>query len=594
MREEEGQPYKFRISMGVFIGTLIFVCGLVLIMLLVWVIASRLYTLSQLRYLNANLAYDVAQMLDIQLGSGKASLDFLAQDLANVNLFESNSRFRSFLAAHSDFREFWYFDKNFNSLLHLTQPDFLPRWDIDVFKERVFQTFQDKEHLGGIYWGANNELLLLMVRQMPNGNILAAHARLDAFLDKAIQLPSAMASQLYILDRDGSLLAHTDKSILARRSSYADYRFFKEAPAAKTIGLVRDKGTSEELSLIASYRYKPLDWVIAMETPEKFVFLWIFKPVFWNIILLLLIIPYAFWVSSYIYRVLHDKTSQFKEAFGKIKGGQWYYRLIPKRYEELAESTEAFNQMAETVEQKVLALEAEKEFLKSSERFKSKLIEIVNRRLFVPLTTMKFDLEVVLGGQLGRLTKAAEIFLRLIHRKNSNIISTIEDILLVEEIESNRFVIKKELSNLEVLTEIVCEELRGLRQSKRLKLDIAKNVDVMPDFEVDNFKIKKVIFKLLSNAIKFSREEGTISIHLEAQAEEIIFSIQDRGAGMGKADQSRVFSKFFRAGNISLTHPEASGLSLYIAQQIIERHGGRIWFTSEAGEGSTFYFSLPI
>ncbi len=100
----------------------------------------------------------------------------------------------------------------------------------------------------------------------------------------------------------------------------------------------------------------------------------------------------------------------------------------------------------------------------------------------------------------------------------------------------------------------------------------------------------------ISNAIKYSAASrtGIVTVILKTNKREVIFAIQDNGVGIPKINQSRIFEKFFRADNVIKMETEGSGLGLYISKMIVEISGGRLWFESTEGQGSVFYFSLPL
>jgi signal transduction histidine kinase len=115
----------------------------------------------------------------------------------------------------------------------------------------------------------------------------------------------------------------------------------------------------------------------------------------------------------------------------------------------------------------------------------------------------------------------------------------------------------------------------------------------LPAVNGDEEKLMQVLINLISNAIKFS-SEGPITIHARTDQKEVVISIVDQGIGIDPADQGLVFEKFRQLGDPLTGKPKGSGLGLAISKEIVEHHGGRIWFESNPGKGSTFSFSLPI
>jgi two-component system sensor histidine kinase VicK len=111
---------------------------------------------------------------------------------------------------------------------------------------------------------------------------------------------------------------------------------------------------------------------------------------------------------------------------------------------------------------------------------------------------------------------------------------------------------------------------------------------------LDQEKMKLAVQNLIDNAIKYSADNSKIDITLTSDNENIEFKIQDQGIGIPEAQQQKIFTKFFRGDNAEKVNTIGSGLGLFLAQNIIEAHSGKIWFESGAGSGTTFYFSLPI
>ncbi|MEO7961163.1 MAG: HAMP domain-containing sensor histidine kinase, partial [Ginsengibacter sp.] len=108
----------------------------------------------------------------------------------------------------------------------------------------------------------------------------------------------------------------------------------------------------------------------------------------------------------------------------------------------------------------------------------------------------------------------------------------------------------------------------------------------------DRERLEQVIINLLGNAVKYSPENKTIEVAVTIENGEIVSRISDRGIGISAEDKEKIFNRFFRAGGIAATY-SGSGIGLYISEQIINRHNGKIWVESEINNGSSFYFSMP-
>jgi len=131
-------------------------------------------------------------------------------------------------------------------------------------------------------------------------------------------------------------------------------------------------------------------------------------------------------------------------------------------------------------------------------------------------------------------------------------------------------------------------------QQKNLTLNFTKPVHKLPPARVDVEKIKLVIANLIENAIKYTPVGGKITITINGDKENLTVMVQDSGIGIIKDQQSRIFTKYFRGTNALKMETEGTGLGLFIAKNIVETHGGKIWFTSEEGKGTSFFFTVPI
>jgi signal transduction histidine kinase len=111
---------------------------------------------------------------------------------------------------------------------------------------------------------------------------------------------------------------------------------------------------------------------------------------------------------------------------------------------------------------------------------------------------------------------------------------------------------------------------------------------------VDAEWIERALLNLLSNAHKYGRDGGLIRLSLERRPRELVFTVEDDGPGIPKADQARLFERFYRPKTETTRRSQGSGLGLPIAKGMVELHGGRIWVESRPGAGATFRIALPV
>jgi signal transduction histidine kinase len=230
---------------------------------------------------------------------------------------------------------------------------------------------------------------------------------------------------------------------------------------------------------------------------------------------------------------------------------------------------------------------------KMIERMKTEFVSISAHQLRTPLSAIKWTLKMFLDGDLGELTKEQREFLEKTYKSNERMINLINDLLNVTRIEEGRYLYRPVLADIVPICQSVIDSYKDEIEKKNLKFEFKKPKE-LPKVRVDIEKISLAIQNLLENAILYNLPGGKIEISLELKENKVEFSIKDTGIGIAKDQQSRVFTKFFRAPNAMRMETEGSGLGLFITKNIIEAHGGEIWFESEEGKGSTFYFTLPV
>jgi signal transduction histidine kinase len=223
-------------------------------------------------------------------------------------------------------------------------------------------------------------------------------------------------------------------------------------------------------------------------------------------------------------------------------------------------------------------------------QLKSEFVSIVSHQLRAPLSSLRWALEVFLKTDPSENQKK---YLKLMQESNERMLRLVNDLLNVSRIEQGRLSLRKEKINLAKIIKEVIKEFHFLAKASNVEISFRKEGD-LPPVLADEDKIRMVIQNLLSNALQYSRGRGEITIRLRKQKDNLLFEISDTGVGIPKKQQKRIFEKFFRANNVLKYQTKGTGLGLFIAKAIIDNSGGKIWFKSKEGKGSTFYFTLPI
>ncbi len=227
------------------------------------------------------------------------------------------------------------------------------------------------------------------------------------------------------------------------------------------------------------------------------------------------------------------------------------------------------------------------------ERMKTEFVSLTAHQLRTPLSAIKWTLKMVLDGDLGKITKEQTEFLEKTYDSNERMISLINDLLNVTRIEEGRYLHKIVFAWFEDLVKEVIDNRKAEIERRSIKFQFEKPEKKIPKVKVDMEKMKLAISNLLDNAIRYTLPEGKVKVSLKYEEKKIKFSVEDSGIGIPKDQQKRLFTKFFRGANAVRIETEGSGLGLFIAKNIIEAHGGEVWFESEENKGSIFGFILP-
>ena len=231
---------------------------------------------------------------------------------------------------------------------------------------------------------------------------------------------------------------------------------------------------------------------------------------------------------------------------------------------------------------------------KMIEKMKTEFVSISAHQLRTPLSAIKWTLRMLLDGDLGEMTLEQRDFIEKTYWSNERMITLINDLLNVTRIEEGRYLYRPALTDIGPVVQLVIDSFREEIKRKNIECEFRKPEKKLPKIMMDAEKIELAVQNLLDNAIRYTRLGGKVTISLKHGKNEVEFSIADNGVGIPKDQQQRVFTRFFRGVNVIRLETEGTGLGLYIAKNIIETHGGKIWFESEEGKGTTFYFTLPV
>lgn len=225
-----------------------------------------------------------------------------------------------------------------------------------------------------------------------------------------------------------------------------------------------------------------------------------------------------------------------------------------------------------------------------AEQHKDEFLGIVSHELKTPVTSVKAYAQVLQKVFASKEDIDAVIQMEKIDNQITRLTKLITDLLDASKIQSGRIIFSEESFDFDALVNEIVNEMQFTTYQHEICVEGSSNCIVHGDRE----RIGQVITNLLANAIKYSPNANKIILSIECNDEEVLVAVKDFGIGIDKAQQKRIFDRFYRVSEDNYNVYPGMGIGLYITSQILNRQGGRIWVDSSKGNGSTFYFTLPI
>ena len=272
-------------------------------------------------------------------------------------------------------------------------------------------------------------------------------------------------------------------------------------------------------------------------------------------------------------------------------------RLLDEARDRQAELRQVLDDLAHANRQ--LALSNEKLAIarlvaEEAQKTKAAFVAKVSHEFRTPLNMIigLTDLLVEAPEVYGELPPELLEDLEIVNRNCAHLASMINDVLDLSQIEAGRLALHREYVDLAEVIQGAWVVVLPLLEKKKLELHVSVPDD-LPQVYCDRTRIRQVILNLVSNAARFT-EKGGITVQAELQEQKVVIMVRDTGPGISDADAGRIFEPFYQGATRLWRSKDGSGLGLAISRQFVEMHNGRMWFESEIGVGSSFFFDLPV
>ena len=388
---------------------------------------------------------------------------------------------------------------------------------------------------------------------------------------------------LYVVDREGRIVASSRERGSIKPTNLSGLALISDVLLGKDRLGIEGQGrfTSfwNEQVIGAGKKLRSLDLSLIAEWPvsdvDSFINTIRNYMILFSVITLLLILVSSIFIS---HRIVHPIEILEKGA-ERIAKGNFEEPVTIITRDEIERLGTAFNSMMMG--------------LKEFRALKDEFVFIAAHELRTPVTAIRGYLSMIEDGDAGPVPPKIKEYLDPVMQSNMRLVTLVNDLLEVARQEAGRITIQTaKIDNLGMSISAVIKDLKPLADKKQITV-LYDDRAVKPVM-TDESRLKEVMVNLLSNAVKYTLGSGKVSIWHDVRENMLVTHVRDSGIGIPKEAQAKLFEKFYRVQDERLRNVTGTGLGLFIIKQLIERMGGKIWFVSEPGQGTTFSFSLPL
>ena len=232
-------------------------------------------------------------------------------------------------------------------------------------------------------------------------------------------------------------------------------------------------------------------------------------------------------------------------------------------------------------------------YLREVDQMKTSFLSVAAHQLRTPLASARWFLELLNDPKEGKLKENQKMFAENGYRALRNMVDLVNRLLAVTRLEAGRVPVKPEPVDVRAMTEELIKDLASKLKDRSLDLHLQPG-EALPTVQLDRSLSREVFTNLIENAIRYTPDGGVILVTIQKTDEALQWTVRDTGIGIPPDQQVKIFQKFFRADNAVGHTTEGSGLGLYLAKFIVGTWGGKIWFESQQGKGTTFHVTIPF
>ncbi|TSC62097.1 MAG: histidine kinase [Parcubacteria group bacterium Gr01-1014_48] len=452
---------------------------------------------------------------------------------------------------------------------------------------KFIEAKEGKTYISEVYYTLKGPFVTMSAPVRNRNGIIVEVLSAEVSLQEVVQSINAGSigarGGIVLADNNGRLIAHREP-IFASGAKIGNIFSIKRVLAGEKVDALQPQDRYESLfykePVVGAGKKMPdLGWAFLAEWPLSDADAVINGVRNQVLILTLVSILGVLFFAPLVASRLTKPINALKSGAEEIEQGHFDKEVSIATKDELGELGLAFNRMAKG--------------LKRLEELKNEFVYIAAHELRAPVTAIKGYVSLLVEGRAkGGVTLEAAEFIDRIDRANEGLVHLVNDLLEVARSDAGKIEIAVQPVSLGAVVKDVVATMRILAEQKKITFQVQGEI---ADLHVlaDPDKLKEILTNLISNAIKYTLGAGALAIKYELDQGMVITHIEDTGVGISFEAQKKLFEKFYRVKAAGTEEVNGTGLGLFIVKQLVQKMGGKIWFVSQEGKGSTFSFSLP-
>jgi signal transduction histidine kinase len=483
--------------------------------------------------------------------------------------------------------------------------------NIDYSREpRFVEARKGKTWFGPVYFRKDTEpFITISIPEAPDRpGVTVVEVNLKFIWDVVSRIHIGQKGVAYVVDDKGFLVAHPDISLVLRKVNLSNLpQVESSASAANDLDWQAPENARnvDGVPVLSAFaRVESTGWRVFVEEPASEVFAPLYGAILRTVFLLLAGMAISVAASLVLARRMVNPVRALQRGAEQIGAGDLSSRIEVRTGDELEDLASRFNTMTaqlqesykdleKKVEDRTVELREATRQLELANKHKSEFLANMSHELRTPLNAIIGFSEVMLSGMVGPMPDKQKEFTGDIRDSGKHLLGLINDILDLSKIEAGRMELDVSRFDLHAAVDSAMTLVRGRAERHSIRLDSEVAPDV-GEYEGDERKFKQIMLNLLTNAVKFTPEGGTVTVNVARNGHDYLFSVKDTGVGIAPEDHEKIFEEFRQVGSDYERKAEGTGLGLTLTRKLVELHGGRIRVESAVGKGSVFMFNLPI